>query len=215
MKREFFSYPERIEQSSLYGFSWMEYVTAILSPLVAVSSYKSNGKPNVAMQSWCTFSGGSDGFYTIFANVHKRQHMYVSVRETGCLVVNFPSQKYFAACMRSIHQNDFDTDEIAASGLSAEPAVKVNAPRIQECFLNLECELAWERELFPGSDSMVLCARVVGFAMDETRYRTEKPGRYSKTGYLYNLRSTLNPETGARDRAALGILQALPPYDIL
>ncbi len=211
MKRKFFSYPERIEQSSLYGFSWMEYVTAIPSPLVAVSSYKSNGKPNVAMQSWCTFSGGSDGFYTIFANVHKRQHMYVSVREAGCLVVNFPSQKYFAACMRSIHQNDFDTDEIAASGLSAEPAVKVNAPRIQECFFEFGMRACLGKRAFSRQRQH----GIVRKGGDETRYRTEKPGRYGETGYLYNLRSTLNPETGARDRAALGILQALPPYDIL
>lgn len=214
MKKEFFSCPDAIEESTLYGFSWMEYVTAIPSPLVAVSSYKSNGKPNVAMQSWCTFSSGPEGFYVIFASVNKHQHMYASVRETGCLVVNFPSQEHFPACMRSIGQNGYDTDEIAASGLSSEPAARVNAPRIRECFLNLECEFAWEKELFPGSDLVVLCAKVAGLAMDEAHYQAEKLGRYGETGYLYNLRATLDPDTGARGKAALGILQDLPPYEL-
>lgn len=140
-KKHFFSCPEAVDPSSLYGFSWMEYATAIPSPLVAVTSYKSNGKPNVAMQSWCTFTSDSSGFYALFGAVNRHQHMYASVKETGCMVVNFPSQGCFAACMSSIQNNGDDTDEIAASGLTAEPAVTVNAPQIRECFLNLECEL--------------------------------------------------------------------------
>lgn len=211
-KKHFFSCPEAVDPSSLYGFSWMEYATAIPSPLVAVTSYKSNGKPNVAMQSWCTFTSDSSGFYALFGAVNRHQHMYASVKETGCMVVNFPSQGCFAACMSSIQNNGDDTDEIAASGLTAEPAVTVNAPQIKECFLNLECELLWEKELSSDGNLMVFCAKVLGFSMDKDHYTPSGTNRYGEDGYLYNIRSPMDPETGARQGAALGILHALPPY---
>lgn len=34
------------------------------------------------------------------------------------------------------------------SGLTTEKGVTVNAPRIKECFLNIECDLLWEHEHF-------------------------------------------------------------------
>jgi len=37
-----------------------------------------------------------------------------------------------------LENNQFETDEITASGLTVEKAIKVNAPRIKECFLNIE-----------------------------------------------------------------------------
>lgn len=212
MKKDFFACPKAMEKER-FGFSWMEYVTAIPSPLVAVSSYKSNGKSNVAMQSWLTFTNDREEFFVLFGSVNKHQHMYASVRETGCLVVNFPSREIFPACMSSIQNNGEDIDEIAASGLTSEPAVKVAAPRIKECFLNLECELAWEKELAPGSDIVVMCARVVGFSMEEGRCHAEAPGRYGETGYLYNIHSPTDPESGAKSGSALGVIRPLPPYD--
>lgn len=45
MKKEFDSCPAVIDESSLYGFSWMEHVLAMPSPLVVVTTYKANGLP--------------------------------------------------------------------------------------------------------------------------------------------------------------------------
>lgn len=53
----------------------------------------------------------------------------------------------FLKCMETVKNNGFDDDEITLSGLTALKASKVNAPMIKECFLNLECELAWEKDL--------------------------------------------------------------------
>lgn len=80
MKREFSTCPGCIDQSKLFGFaSWQEHITAIPAPLVAVTAWKSNGKANVAMQSWCAFHGD----HALFAGVDKRSHMYKCARETG------------------------------------------------------------------------------------------------------------------------------------
>ncbi|MCH5212514.1 MAG: flavin reductase, partial [Oscillospiraceae bacterium] len=81
MKKEFDICPETIDESELYGFSWMEHVMAIPSPLVVVTSYKENGKPNATMQSWLTFTG-EEGYHCIFSSVYKNGHMYKSIKNT-------------------------------------------------------------------------------------------------------------------------------------
>lgn len=74
----------------------------------------------------------------------------------------------------------------------------MNAPRIKEYFLNLECEYVWEKEITPGSGHVVMCVKIVNICMDEAYYNTEQKGRYGETGYLYNIHSPRNPETGKK-----------------
>lgn len=214
MKKEFERCPETINEAELYGFSWMENVLAIPSPLVLVTGYKPNGKQNATMQSWLTFTS-ENGFYCVFASVNKHTHMYESVRRTKQLVVNFPSMVIFTKCMTTIENNGYEEDEITRAGLTAEPAAKVNAPRVKESFLNLECEYAWEKELVPNGEHVVLCVRVVHICMDEERCHEAKLGRYGETGYLYNIHSPIDPDTGKASNTCVGIIQKLADYDEL
>lgn len=46
MKKEYSKIPDSMKNMETYGFSWMDFVTAIPSPLFVVTTYKSNGKPN-------------------------------------------------------------------------------------------------------------------------------------------------------------------------
>jgi len=139
MKKEYSTVPSSMEKMETYGFSWMYFVTAIPSPLFVVTSYKSNGKSNACLQSWACFSGDSKGFYAILSKVNKAGHMYQTVKEKGEAEINFPSAVIYPLCIKTIANNGYDDDEIALSGLTAEPATTVNAPRIKECFLCLEC----------------------------------------------------------------------------
>ena len=205
MKNEFDTFPEAFAGQEFYGFSWLEFTAAMPSPLVVVTGYKSNGKPNATMQSWCTFTG-EEGYHCIFSSVHKSGHMYRSLKETGCCVVNFPSADILGKCMDTIKNNGFDTDEIAASGLTAEPSVRVNAPRIKECFLNMDCELEWEHDLTEDGTHATICLKVTGISMDDRRYNDGDLGRYGETGYLYNIHSPRNPETGETSDTYAGIL---------
>ena len=41
MKKEFFECPEVFKDHNFYGFDWLEFLTAIPSPLALVTSYKS------------------------------------------------------------------------------------------------------------------------------------------------------------------------------
>lgn len=213
MKKHYVSCPAHL-RPEVYGFSWMEYVLAIPSPLVLVTSYKENGLPNAAMQSWCTFTG-NEGYHVLFSCVHKAEHMYASVHDTKQFVVNFPSKDTFLSCMKTVENNGYDTDELSASGLTVLPADQVHAPMVQECFLNLECELEWEKELVPGGDHIVMCGKIVGIHIDEEQFDPERNGRYGKTGYLYNIHSPANPETGKQEETEVGVIQKLGTYDKL
>jgi flavin reductase (DIM6/NTAB) family NADH-FMN oxidoreductase RutF len=133
--------------------------------------------------------------------------MYKSIKETGEMVLNFPSVGIYPKCAETIKNNGFDTDEITESGLTVERAVKVNAPRIKECFLNMECEYLWEKEQVEGSDHVVMCVKTVHTAMEHEYFDEKKKGRYGKTGYIYNIHNPINPETGQMGGDHLGILE--------
>ncbi len=201
-KKDFSAKPDTISEQFCKvcgGFSWYDFVTAMPSLVFVVTGWKSNGKENACLQSWSTFvGGGTDDFVCIMGKVNKGGHMYQSLKETGACVLNFPSIDIYDRCIKTIGNNQFDTDEITACGLTAESAVKVNAPRIKECFLNIECEFLWEHELFDGSYDMTVALKAVNICMDSDRYDQSKFGRYGKTGYLYQIDQPVNPETGER-----------------
>lgn len=213
MKKEFDSCPQDMEAET-YGFSWQEFITAIPSPLVLVTSYKSNGLPNASMQSWCTFIG-EEGFRCIFGSVNKYCHMYSSLKETGCCVINFPSADNFLKCYDTIKNNDPDTDEISASGLTSEPAKIINAPRVKECFLSLECVFEWEKDLSEEGIRKVICVKIVNIAIDEKHSGYPLSGRYGEKGYLYNIHSPVDPFTGEKSSALVGMLDKLLKYEEL
>ena len=188
-------------------FSWHYYLAAVPSPVFLVTSYKSNKTENAALQSWSTFTATGGEYICLLGSVSKSQHLYQTLKETKCCVLNFPSKDIYDKCLKTIDNNDFDKDEITASGLTAEKAVKVNAPRVKECFLNVECELLWEHELVPGGQTVTIALKAVQIAMDSDRYDESKLGRYGKTGYIYNVDSRQNPDTGEVYPECLGVLE--------
>ena len=199
MKQEFTSCPESIDEGRLFGFkSWQEHVAEVPSPLAAVSGYKSNGRSNVTMQSWCAVHGDR----LVFASVERGSHMYGILKERGEAVVNFPTAECFNRCMRSIEHNGWD--EIESSGLTGERACEVDAPRIAECPLSLECRLPWEHEAAPGSSDVTVCMQIVCVAVDDGRREL-----------LYNIRSRSDLETGAKAGPEVGVIDSLGPYDRL
>lgn len=210
MKKEFTSKPEKIQEEwpgELATFSWQDFVTAIPSPLFLITTYKSNGKENACLQSWSTFVGDSGEFICIIGSVSKQGHLYETLNETKCCVLNFPSRDVYDKCEKTIDNNGFDQDEITMSGLTAENAITVNAPRIKECFLNIECELLWEKEHFNNSNAVTVALKATHICMDSDRYDEDKLGRYGRTGYMYNIFSQRNPDTGEVTPSCFGELE--------
>ena len=164
MKKEFGSKPPTFKKQfdwydEIASFSWQDFLTAIPSPLFVVTSYKKNGKENACLQSWSTFVGDRGEFICIIGSVNKKGHMYETIQDRKVCVLNFPSRDISDRCFDTIRNNDYDNDEITISGLTAEKAVTVDAPRIQECFLNIECEYLWEHEHYDGSPEVTMALR--------------------------------------------------------
>ncbi len=203
MKQDFKECPGSIDESKLFGFkSWQEHVAGVVSPLAAVSGYKANGRSNLTMESWCAVHGDR----IVFASVERGSHLYGILRERGEAVVNFPTAGCFNRCMRTIELNGWDEDEIESAGLTAERAVEVDAPRVAECPLSLECRVLWEHEAGPGSSDVTVCLKIVNVAIDQ---------ELCKEGLLYNIRSRSDIETGVKTGPEAGVIRSLGSYDRL
>lgn len=209
MKEEFESRPQFMDDMETHGFSWINFLTAIPSPIFVATSYKSNGQPNACLHSWSTFTGNEKLFYCILASVNKSGHFYQTVKETGELVLNFPTVDIYPKCLKTIENNNFEDDEITKSGLTVEKATLVNAPRIKECFLNLECQYLWEKECFEGSSDVVMCVVVKNICMEDSHFDEEEKGRYGETGYIYHISRTVNPKRGSIERNCIAILKKI------
>lgn len=213
MKRTYATLPESMGNMCMYGFHWMEFVAQIPSPLYIVTSYKSNGLANACMQSWTTFTGGKNGYYAIVSAVSKYGHLYQTLQETGEAVINFMSADIYDRCMATIKHNQFDEDEILAAGLSAVKAEAVNAPMIDECFLNLECRFKWEKEIVDGDDHVLMCLEIVRIHMDERHLDEDDLGRTGKTGILYNVHHPINPKSfSGTAHDYLGVVEKIRDY---
>lgn len=194
------------------NMSWYDFVIGTPSLVFLVTGWKSNGKENACLQSWASFvGGGPENFMCILSKVNRSGHMYRSLKETGVCVLNFPSNDIYDRCIKTIGNNQFDADEITAAGLTAEKAAKVNAPRIKECFLNIECEFMWEHQLFEGSGEATVALRAVNICMDSERYADGGAGRYGKDGFLFQVDQPTNPDTGEIASFEPGVLaQGVP-----
>lgn len=194
MKYQYNTMPKSMSKMYTYGFSWMEFVLSIPSPMFVVTSYKSNNMPNACMQSWTSFTGNEEGFYALLSAVNKNGHLYKTLAEKKEAVINFMSADYYDKCMKTIRNNKFDVDEITSSGLTVAPATFVNAPMIEECFMNLECKFLWEKEIKEGDDHVIVCLEVVNVHIDEAHLDEDILGRTGDKGIIYNIHHPINPE---------------------
>ncbi len=187
-------------------FSWMEYVTSIPQPLFLVTTYKENGKSNVCFHAWSTFTGEGNNYFCILS-ILKHQHTYGNIIRSKDFCVNFPDAGKLEECYATIKNNAETDNEIEKSGFTLERAITVNAPRINECFLNLECTLEWEKPLFENSKWILLCGRVKHLSIDQERVKSIENGRYGKNGYMYNIHSPINPIDGSEAESKIGYIE--------
>lgn len=188
-------------------FSWHDFLTAIPSPIFLATTYKDNGKENACLQSWSTFVGVGGDFLCVMSAVSIKGHFYKSLMERQVCVLNFPSADIYGLCEKTIINNQYEDDEIAKSGLTAVKAETVDAPLVVECFLNIECELMWEKAHYEGSDMVVLALKAKHILMDRDYFDEDKKGRYGDSGYIYNIHAPRNPDTGLVYETSLGTLK--------
>jgi len=206
MKKEYYEAPPSMTAMETYGFSWIDFVTAIPSPLLVATNYKTNGKPNACFQSWACFNGK----HAILSNVNTNGHFYRAVHETGVTVLNFPNAEIYEKCAATIANNDYNDDEISKSGLTVEPAKRIYAPRIKECFMCLECRFVWEKAIVEGDNHVLMCLEIINVAVDEKNLDENGIGRYGESGFILNLHHPIDPQTfTGKARDYVGVVHKL------
>ena len=187
-------------------FSWVEYVSAVPQAISVITTWKENRLPNACLQAWTMYTGDVRGYYVIFS-IMKDTHTYKNILRDRDFVVNFPAMDEFDRCYQTIKNNADEIDEITTSGLTVEPSQIVNAPRIKECFLNLECRLKWHRPLHEGSYWHVFAGEVIHVGIESSHAQSGTYRRYGSSGFVYNIHSPIDPGTGAQDDAMVGKIE--------
>jgi flavin reductase (DIM6/NTAB) family NADH-FMN oxidoreductase RutF len=190
--------PENLEEiwpGSYDLFSWLEYVVTIPHPIFLITTRKANGEPNACLHSWGFLTGDRDNFTSILS-VLDYYHTYENILREGEWCLNFPSLDDYEKCFETIYVNEADNDEITEAGLTVESSQVVQAPRIGECHINIECQLEWHRPLYEDSQWHLMAGRVVHVAMDEKALPVDPMERMKNMRLMYNIRGTIDPVSG-------------------
>ena len=190
--------PETLEEiwpGSYQLFSWLDYVVNIPQPIFVISTRKANGAPNACLHAWGFLVGDRDNYSSILGLLDY-YHTFENILRDGEWCLNFPSIDDYEKCFETIHVNEIDKDEITLAGLTVEAAQVIQAPRIAECKINLECQLEWHRPLYQDSQWHLLAGRVVHVAMHENVLTHDPAERMGNLKLMYNIRGTLNPVSG-------------------
>lgn len=67
----------------------------------------------------------------------------------------------------------------------------------------------WEKELKAGDEYVLMCMEAVHIGMDDEHLDEGQKGRFGETGYLYNIRRTVNPEKMDDRPSEIAILKKL------
>ena len=209
MKYELNSKPNNFKETwpgQFNIFSWIENVTAIPQAISIITTWKEGRIPNACLQAWTTYLGDGGGYYVIFG-IGNKNHTYKNIMRDKDFVVNFPDIDLFPKCTKTYQHYSDEIDEITTSGLTIEPSQVVNAPRIKECFLNLECRLEWHRPLHDESHWHLFAGEVVHVAIENSHSQSGTYKRYGSSGFVYNIHSPIDPETGTQDDGMAGIIE--------
>jgi flavin reductase (DIM6/NTAB) family NADH-FMN oxidoreductase RutF len=176
-------------------FSWLEYVVTVPNSIFLITTRKPNGAPNANLHSWGLLIGEKGNYSSLLALLDST-HTYANILREGEWCVGFPSYAYQRQCSETIWCNGPDNDEINDAGFTVEPARIVQAPRIAECSVSLECRLEWHRLLYEGSHWNLFTGRIVHVAMEDSIMVADPVERIRLMGLMYNVRGTVNPTTG-------------------
>lgn len=107
-------------------------------PVVLVSSAW-KGRRNIMTMGWHTvmeFSPSRIGCFITAAN-----HSYEMIRKSRECVINIPTADLISQVIRIGNTTGSEADKFELTGLTPQPAEKVNAPLIKECYANFECKV--------------------------------------------------------------------------
>ena len=188
-------------------FSHYEFISNVPQPLFLITTLKENGKINACFHSWSAFSGDAGGFYAVMSGLMKHTHTYKNILRDKEFCVNFLCAEHYEACDATIKNNDDNTDELEAVGLTAEASSVVKPPRVKEAFLSFECKLHSDTDLSGKGITTMIVGQVVNAVVEGDH--SDSAELCGEKGFMYYIHAPKNPATG--EGAENGIIAALTP----
>jgi flavin reductase (DIM6/NTAB) family NADH-FMN oxidoreductase RutF len=156
----------------------------VLNKIITVFNDKHNPKAIVGMKvEFCA----DNGLICLLNCIDKQNPLYRYLTKYKGFVVNISTLDILEKCCQDIPANN---------DLSYSKAENVNAPRIDDALVSLECEILWNKEYYKGSNNCLFCAKVVGTSRNETYFNEEGFVKSEKRVYVERLLANLNPNTG-------------------
>jgi flavin reductase (DIM6/NTAB) family NADH-FMN oxidoreductase RutF len=176
-------------------FSHFEGGAAVPGVLSLITTLKGNGRNNACFFAGASFMGDKDNYYAVLPGMGGG-HTYANIMREKEFCVNFISSEYYAACEKTIANNEEGDDEITAGGFTAEPAKMIKAPWIGESFVSFECKLVTAYDI-AGNGKYIICIGEVLLARVGENYHL--PDHIcGNSGFMFSINAAANPLTGER-----------------
>ncbi|MBD3405502.1 MAG: flavin reductase family protein [Candidatus Lokiarchaeota archaeon] len=137
--------------------------TGVIPCPVILLSVEGGLKPNIITLSWVANVCSKPP--SVAVGIRPERYSYDLVKEAGNFVLNIPAEEQFEAAKLCGTKSGRDIDKFAECGFHAVPSSKISSPLIEECPINLECEV---REVISPGVHDLFIAEVVAFHMDES-----------------------------------------------
>jgi flavin reductase (DIM6/NTAB) family NADH-FMN oxidoreductase RutF len=132
-------------------------------PVTLLSSVAEDGSMNVMTVSWAGVACSTPPVVSVA--IRPERHSYGLIRETGEFVLNLPSVSLLRTVDFCGTASGRHVAKFAEAQLTPIPGLKVRAPMIRECPVNLECVV--RNSLVLGSHVLFLAEVVAMHADDE------------------------------------------------
>ena len=96
--------------------------------------------------------------------------------------------------------------EFRTGGFTEEKAAAVNAPRIAEAFLTLECRKEKVLDLSGAGKTALVIGRVLHAAAEE-KFAHGLDDKYGPDGFMFNIHAPINLITGEGNRGGIGTIK--------
>ncbi|TLN04880.1 flavin reductase family protein, partial [bacterium] len=135
------------------------------TPVVLVTSVNEAGKPNIITLAWVGVINSEPPMVGV--SIRPERYSYACVKGSKEFVVNLPSEKMVRKVDACGVLSGKETDKFSSMGLRPVPAEKVKPPLIDECSVQLECQV---KQIIPlGSHDLFLGQIVALHVMEEVQ----------------------------------------------